>query len=240
MARLLVGLPALQGDLEKYKTRFDLLELRPVDTTVPRPGTLRKWRKLVGPGFVFSVVLPKAVGDLTPGPALDAALAESLEIAAAVEARCIVLLTPATVRPTAANRKRLAAVFDKIAPEGIVRCWEAQGMWEREDVLETARSIGALPVLDAARDALPAGPIAYTRLRALGKSAALGSATLDKVADRLRKRREAFVVVDGASGEAQRVKTALTAALVQKGARSAGPLVVRPSAPTLVAEDEEQ
>ena len=41
MARLLVGLPALQGDLEKYKTRFDLLELRPVDTTVPRPGTLR-------------------------------------------------------------------------------------------------------------------------------------------------------------------------------------------------------
>jgi uncharacterized protein YecE (DUF72 family) len=240
MARLLVGLPALQGDLEKYKTRFDLLELRPVDTTVPRPGTLRKWRKIVGPGFVFSVVLPKAVGDLTPGPALDAALAESLEIAAAVEARCIVLQTPATVRPTAANRKRLAAVFARIAAEGVVRCWDAQGMWEHDDVLETARAIGALPVLDAARDALPAGPIAYTRLRALGKSAALGSATLDKVADRLRKRREAFVVVDGASGEAQRVKTALTAALVQKGARSAGPLVVRPSAPTLVAEDEEQ
>jgi uncharacterized protein YecE (DUF72 family) len=240
MARLLVGLPALQGDLEKYKTRFDLLELRPVDTTVPRPGTLRKWRKLVGPGFVFSVVLPKAVGDLTPGPALDAALKESLEIAAAVEARCIVLMTPATVRPTAANRKRLAAVFEKIAAEGVVRCWEAQGMWEREDVLETARAIGALPVLDAARDALPNGPIAYTRLRALGKSAALGSATLDKVADRLRKRREAFVVVDGAPGEAQRVKTALTAALVKKGARSAGPLVVRPSIPTLVAEDEEQ
>ncbi len=240
MARLLVGLPALQGDLEKYKTRFDLLELRPVDTTVPRPGTLRKWRKLVGPSFVFSIVLPKAVGDLSPGTALDAALAESLEIAAAIEARCIVLQTPATVRPTAANRKRLAAVFEKIAPEGIVRCWEAQGMWEREDVLETARSIGALPVLDAARDALPTGPIAYTRLRALGKSAALGSATLDKVADRLRKRREAFVIVDGASGEAMRVKTALNAAMAQKGARSAGPLVVRPSAPTLVAEDEEQ
>ena len=59
MARLLVGLPALQGDLEKYTTRFDLLELRPVDTIVPRPGTLRKWRKLVGPGFVFSIVLPR-------------------------------------------------------------------------------------------------------------------------------------------------------------------------------------
>lgn len=240
MARLLVGLPALQGDLEKYKTRFDLLELRPVDTTVPRPGTLRKWRKLVGPGFVFSVVLPRAVGDLTPGPALDAALAESLEVAAAVEARCIILQTPATVRPTATNRKRLAAVMEKIAPEGIVRCWEAQGMWEREDVLETARAIGALPVLDAARDALPAGPIAYTRLRALGKSAALGSATLDTVADRLRKRREAFVVVDGASGEAMRVKTALTAALLKTGARTAAPLVIRPSVPTLIAEDEEQ
>jgi uncharacterized protein YecE (DUF72 family) len=239
MARLLVGLPALQGDLEKYQGRFDMVELRPIDSSIPRIGTLRKWRKSVPPGFVFSVVLPRAIGELTPGAAMDQALATSLEIAAAVEARCVVLQTPATVRPTAANRKRLTAIFDRIPPEGTVRCWEPAGMWEREDVIATARSAGVLPVFDAAREQLTPGPIAYTRLRALGKSAALGAVTIERVAERIRKRREAFVIVEGPN-EGQRVRAALIAELARKRERAAGPMVVRPAMPTLVAEDEEQ
>lgn len=239
MARLLVGLPAPQGDLEKYATRFDMVEVRPVDTVMPKVGTLRKWRKSVPPSFVFSVVLPRVVGDLTPGAALDQALTTSLEVAAALEARCIVLATPPDVRPTATNRKRIAAIFERIPPEGLVRCWEPAGMWEREDVLATARDLGVVPVFDAAREALGPGPLAYTRLRALGKSAALGQATIDRVAERLRRRRESFVVVEGPR-EAQRVKAALVAALAKKPARAMSATVVRPAISTLVAEDEEQ
>ena len=74
------------------------------------------------PSFVFSVVLPKVVGELTAGPELDAALTTSLEVAAALEARCVVLQTPATVRPTSANKKRLASVFARIAPASEARC----------------------------------------------------------------------------------------------------------------------
>lgn len=239
MARLLVGLPALQGDLEKYSSRFDLVELRPVDAALPKASTLRRWRKAVPPAFVFSVVLPKAVGELAPGPALDAALATSLEVASALEARCVILQTPATVRPTAANKKRLAAVFERIPREGTVRCWEPAGLWERDEVLATARTLGVLPVLDVAREAPGAGPIVYTRLRALGKSVALGAATVERVAERLRRRREVFVVVEG-TGEAARVKQALTSELAKKPLRSSGVTVVRPGLSTLVAEDEEQ
>jgi uncharacterized protein YecE (DUF72 family) len=240
MARLLVGLPALQGDLEKYKARFDLLELRPIDTSLPKIGTLRKWRKAVPPAFVFSVVLPRAVGQLAAGKELDAALESSLEIASAVEARCVVLQTPASVRPTAANRRRIAALFARIPPEGTVRCWEPGGMWEREDVLATAREAGALAVFDAAREALPPGPIAYTRLRALGKSIGLGAVIIERVADRLRKRREAFVVVEQA-GEGQRVRAALGAAIGRQRERPQTSTVVRPMQPSpLIAEDEEQ
>ena len=241
MARFLVGLPTLQGDLEKYQKRFDIVELTPVDTAaMPRPATLRKWRKKVPPAFVFSVVLPRVVGALEPGKALDDALAEALEVAKAVEARCIVLRTPPSVRPTSANRKRIAALFARIPPEGTVRCWEPTGMWERDDILATARAAGVIPVFDAAREQLAPGPIAYTRLRALGKSASFGAATLDKIADRLRKRREAFVIVEGPR-QASQVKAALSAAFAaKKRERTAIVTVVRPAAPTLVAEDEEQ
>src|SRR6185437_2867867 len=106
----------------------DVVELRPEEGSVPKASTLRKWRKSVPPSFVFSVVLPRAVAALEPGPALDAALASSLEAAAALEARCVVLQTPPQVRPTASNKKRLAAVFDRIPKEGTVRCWEPSGL----------------------------------------------------------------------------------------------------------------
>lgn len=243
MARLLVGLPALQGDLEKYAARFNVVELRPEEGSagsVPKPTTLRKWRKAVPPSFVFSIVLPRAVGALTAGPALDAALASSLEVAAALEARCLVLQTPPEVRPTASNRKRLAALFDRIPREGTVRCWEPAGLWEREEVLATARALSVVPVLDVAHEVPGPGPILYTRLRALGKSAALGAAAVERVSERLRKRREAYVIVEGPAAEAQRIKAALAAALAAKPARASGVTVVRPATSTLVAEDEEQ
>ena len=239
MARLLVGLPALQGDLEKYASRFDLVELRPVDAALPKPSTLRRWRKTVPPSFVFSVVLPKIVGELTPGPELDAALATSLEVASVLEARCVILQTPASVRPTAANKKRLAAVFDRMPREGTVRGWEPAGLWEREEVLATSRSLGVLPVLDIAREAPGSGPLLYTRLRALGKSTMLGAAALERIAERLRRRREAFVVIEGTS-EAARIKQALVSELAKKPLRASGVTVVRPGSSTLVAEDEEQ
>lgn len=240
MARLLVGLPVLKGDIQKYKNRFDMVELRPVDTSLPRPGTLKKWRASVPPTFVFSVVLPRVVGELEPGKPLDEALDQALEVARTLESRCIVLTTPASIRPTAANRKRLAAIIERLPNEGVVRCWEPLGMWEREDILATARSLGVVPVLDAAREALGRGPVVYTRLRALGKSTALGAATVDRIADRIQGRREAYVIVEGSTG-AVRVKTALVEALAARRTPRSAPTVIRPTTPgQLIAEDEEQ
>lgn len=242
MARLLVGLPSLKGDIQKYKDRFDLVELRPIDSSLPRVTTLRKWRKAVPPGFVFSVVLPRVVGELAAGSELDAALSTSLEVAAVLEARCLVLQTPASFRPTATNRKKLAALFERLPAEGVVRCWEPSGIWERDDIVATARAAKAVPVLDVARDAPPPGPIVYTRLRALGKSSSLGAAALERVADRLRGRREVFLVVEG--DRAAQIKSQLAVSLERKPERStASAVVVRPAMTmpsTLVAEDEEQ
>jgi uncharacterized protein YecE (DUF72 family) len=240
MARLLVGQPALRGDLGKYSSRFDMVELRPVDTSLPRPSALRKWRAATPPTFVFSIVLPRDVGSLEPGEALDKALEISLSVARTLEARCVVLQTPASIRPTATNKKRLAAVLNRVPKEGVVRCWEPLGMWEREDILATARDLGVVPVLDVASEAPPSGSVVYTRLRALGKTSAMSAAAMEKIADRLRSRREVYVVVERAS-EATRVRTALTEALARKQVPRAAPVVIRPaSSPQLVADDEEQ
>src|SRR5262245_50319542 len=119
MPRVLVGLPSLLGDIKKYKEKYDIVELSPVDSALTRATTLRSCPKMLSPWFVFSVVLPRAVGGLSSSnSSAEAELAQSLEVARAVEARCLVLMTPPEVRPTAANRKRLAALVDKLPRTG--------------------------------------------------------------------------------------------------------------------------
>ncbi len=239
MTRICLGLPALQGDLRTYQKRFDLVELRPVDNALPRASKLRAWRKSVPPTFVFSVVLPRAVGELAGGDAEATALAQSLEVANAVEARCIVLATPPSIRPTLANRKRVAALLERIPRDGVVVCWEPSGMWELDEIAALAKSVRAVPVVDAARDAVPPGAVVYTRLRALGTSAAVSASAIERIADRLRGRREAFVIVEG-KPDAARVKAGLGAALARDRDKPQSAPVVRPSAGLLIAEDEEQ
>ena len=113
-------------------------------------------------------------------------------------------------------------------------------MWEREDIIETARSLEVVPVVDVSRESPPSGALVYTRLRALGKTGSISAAVLDRMADRLRSRREVFLVVERPS-DAVRVRTALTEALAKKRPRRTAPTIVRPStSPQLIAEDEEQ
>jgi uncharacterized protein YecE (DUF72 family) len=239
MARIVVGLSVLTGDLRKIQERFELVEVRMSQGEWPKEATLRKWRKSVPPAFVFSVVLPPLVASLATSPEAEEELREALHVAALLQARCILLQTPADVRPTSTNKKRIAALFEKVPRDGAIRCWEASGLWEAADTIATARSAHALPVLDATHDTLPPGPVVYTRLRALGKAAA-SARTIERLASALRSRREAFVVVEDPK-EAAAVNASLPALVAKtRVADRAGPILVRPTMAPLVAEDEEQ
>jgi uncharacterized protein YecE (DUF72 family) len=238
MARPHVGLATLEGDLERYAEKYDLLELRPGEAPVPKPSTLRAWRRKVPPSFVFSVVFPKPVSDLKPSPALDQALEQALLIAREVEARCLVIATPPSITPTDLNRKRLGALVERIPHDAVTLAWEPRGIWETDEAAELADKLGLVLVVDAAREQAPKGPIAYFRLRGLGESTRLSPAVVDKVADELASRREAYVVIESsgalAVAEALRKKTSRRAA----PARSGG-AVLKPRT-TFHAEDEEQ
>jgi uncharacterized protein YecE (DUF72 family) len=238
MARPHVGLAALEGDLERYAEKYDLLELRPGEGAMPKPATLRAWRRKVPPSFAFSVVFPKAVSELKPSASLDAALEQSLAVAREVEARCLVIATPPSITPTDLNRKRLTALVGKIPHDAVTLAWEPRGIWELDEAEELADKLGVVLVVDAAREPAPKGAIAYFRLRGLGESSRLSPAVVDKVADDLLSRREAYVVIEShgplAVAETLRKKTARRASPTR-----AGVAVIKPRT-TLHAEDEEQ
>jgi len=238
MARPHVGLPLLEGSIERYAEKYDLVELRPVDVTLPKAATLRAWRRKVPPSFVFSVVFPRIVSELKPSPELDEALGQALDVARDVEARCLVLATPPSVTPTDLNRKRLKALVERIPHDAVSLAWEPRGLWEIEEAVAVAADLDLVLVVDAAREAAPKGPVAYFRLRGLGESTRLSPAAIDKVAAELASRREAYVVIESSS------PASVAQALRKKLVRRAGPgrgtgVVLKPRA-TFQAEDEEQ
>lgn len=236
MTTVHVGLPTLRGSLARYAERFDLLEVRPIDTPMPKPAKTRAWRKEVGPAFVFSVVMPSIVSSLRPTPESEAALATTLEHADALEARCLVLVTQPDVTPTALNKRRLAALVERLPRDVVTVAWEPRGVWSPAETAALARELDLAIVTDATRDATPKGAVLYTRLRGIGAGARSSATGLDRARASFSGRREVFVVIecDGAS----RVAKALRAPLEGATRVSAGSMV-RPAA-RFSAEDEEQ
>ncbi len=238
MPRIHIGTRTLQGKLERYATKFDLLEVRSDADAPLRTQTLRRWRKAVPPSFVFSVVLPPEVTQLRPGPRFDEMLASSLEAARILESPVIVLATPPSVTPTATHRKRLADLVARI-PHDVVRiAWEPSGLWEPEDAMALARKLGLVLVRDAAREALPPGNVAYTRLRGLGEASRLSATRAGQVAEGLARFRESFIVVEtdlpARTGKLLRERIEAESAAPQRVART------RTIGGPLRTEDEEQ
>ena len=236
MSRIYIGLPQIEGKLSNYAKRYDLVEVQPVDTPLPKPTGLARWRQSVPPAFAFSVVLPRAVAGFERSGA-EQALSQSLAAATALQAVCLVLATPPSVRPTQANRRRIVELAEKLPRGGQVLAWQPSGIWEPEDVLATSAASGFVPVFDAAQEPLAPGPIAYTRIRALGHAGRIGAGRIARMAEQLADRRLAYVVVD--SPIARKVKAGLGAALEQLPERKAIPTIFRHE-DDLVADDEEQ
>jgi uncharacterized protein YecE (DUF72 family) len=242
--RLHIGAKELRGELSAYAKRFDLLEVRGLDAAnlkmAPGASTLRRWRRSVPPQFEFSVVSGPNLGALRPSEALDTELKAMLEAATLLESRVLVVATPPSVTPSKLWRDRLAAVVEKLPRDVTSVVWEPSGLWELEDAVGLAKKLGLVVAVDPARDELPAGQVAYARLRAVGGTRQFSTAALQKIAARIGDRRDAYVIIETA-GALKEGKT-LRGLLRGTSAKKKGGLgrLIRPRGAPLDVRDDEQ
>jgi uncharacterized protein YecE (DUF72 family) len=241
--RFHIGAHALRGNIAAYAKRFDLLEVKTGAGTresSPAVSTLRKWRKSVPPHFDFTVIAGASLSMLKAGAALEADLAVALAAVDALEARSILIPTPADVTPSTLWRDRMAKLLLRFPRDVTQVVWEPRGVWETDDAALAASRWGIVLSVDAARDVVPAGPVAYVRLRALGETRSFGPAALEKVLLAIGARRDAYVVfeTDAALVESKRLRT-LAQAMGKPGRGGMG-RVIRPRALTVKVRDDEQ
>ncbi|MCA9630346.1 MAG: DUF72 domain-containing protein [Myxococcales bacterium] len=199
--RLCIGQAALMGKLSRYAQSFNLLELRADVGTLPRPPRLREWKALVADDFVFSVLSPKALMNLEPGEGYDKALAYAQRAVASLEAEWFVIQTGPGVTPSARGRERLAKLVGEVKSWGVRVAWEARGPWSPSQAAEFCASSGVTLVTDLGLEST-SGPVIYPRVGAIGAGGRITSGAADRIAERLERAEEAFVVVEGASAKA--------------------------------------
>ncbi len=239
-----IGARELRGAIEAYAKRFDLLEVRLAPLDKPKGGpslaTMKRWRKSVPPHFEFVAVAGASISRLRPSPELDAELEALLEAVTALQARCILLPTPAEVTPAPLWRERMEKLLERLPRDVTSVVWEPRGVWETEVAAVAAQKWNIALCVDPTRDPVPVGAIAFARLRALGESRSFGEAALERVAMAIGERREAYVIIesDDALTECKRLRS-----LVQrrKAVRPGGlGRLVRPRSLPLQVRDDEQ
>jgi uncharacterized protein YecE (DUF72 family) len=230
----------LAGSVASYAKRFDLLEVTAGAPASPNAATMRRWRRAVAPHFDFSVVAGPNLSRLKAGEALEQELAAARDAIDALQALCFVLPTPAEVTPSPLWRDRLRKVLDRLPRDATHVIWEPGGVWEIDDAANAARRWEIVLAVDAARDPVPDGPIAYVRLRALGETRSFGPSALERVLRAIGVRRDAYIVLEtpSAKAEAKRLRQ-LAREATHASAGGLGRLV-RPRGSVKVRDDEQE
>lgn len=242
-----IGAKDLRGAIAGYAKRFDLLEVRigaPIVGGGPDPtpsmATLRRWRKSVPPHFDFAVVAGPHLSRVRSSAEADADLEAGRAALDALQARCFVLRTPPEVTPTALWRDRIAKIASRVPRDVTHFVWEPSGVWEVADAAAQARAWDIVLAVDPAREAVPAGSVAYLRLRALGETRSFGGAVLEKIVKAVGPRRDVFTIIetDSALGEAKRLRQLVRTV---RSPSAGGPTrLVRPRGGIVVRDDEQE
>ncbi len=246
-----IGAKDLRGAIAAYAKRFDLLEVR---VTVGAPGTsdadgaaptqaaMRRWRKGVPPPFDFAVVAGPELSKVKLTDVAERELTAARTAMDTLQARCFVLRTPADVTPAAVWRDRIKKILDRFPRDVTHVVWEPSGVWEVDDAAAFAKSIGAVLAVDAARDPVPAGPVAYVRLRALGETRSFSPSALERVVAAVGERRDVYAVLetDSALTEAKRLRQLARSAAKGGGKLGGGGRLVRPRGTIVVRDDEQE
>jgi hypothetical protein len=123
----------------------------------------------------------------------------------ALGAQVVVVRTPMSFTPTAANREKLARFVGEVkgpaAPPRLA--WEPLGLWQRGEIERVVEQLGVIPCIDPTQHKQPLfhQGVAYYHVRGLGGP--LGERELERVALACEDLNQAFVVFARAS-DAQR------------------------------------
>ncbi len=197
----------------KYTSQLRFAELT-LRAPLPRVASLRRMRAAAPEELVLALRAPRSSLTSARGPlhfdaALERAFAWLIEAREALDARVVVLPTPADLSTGQRDRDLLAAFAERLPrAEGRHYVWAPTGPWEPESAAPVAREHGLVLAFDPLRDPRPEGPVAYAQLRAIGARRSFSESVLEDVVALLSAvpDAESFVAVEAPRGHTHAIR----------------------------------
>ncbi len=197
MQRVLVGCCgwAVKGGKEAYYQKFPAIEVQETFYKLPKPETVKRWRENAPSGFVFCMKAWQAVshpvssptwrkaglvqaksgktryGWLRPVKENFAAWDKTVEVAKAMQARVVVIQTPASMPDDQKTQQNIMKFFEHATGHTVTIAWEPRGKLAKNIAFlkKVCEKHGIIHVTDVLK-AEPATlhEIFYTRLHGLG------------------------------------------------------------------------
>lgn len=175
----------------KYAAALGFAEIA-LGQPLPNPKTLRKWRDDMPDGVELSLVVPYAARASARGPlrfddAMEDALAYTLEAAAILEAKFVVLPTGADVTTGPRDRGLLRDWLARWEGTDHTLVWQPAGLWDPELAQPFADELGVVWGFDPLVATPPGAPTLYCRLRTIGARQRFDETLLLEITDALEE-----------------------------------------------------
>lgn len=161
-----VGCAGFPVPATRYFREFMFVEVQETHTSLPGPGTIRRWRREAPPGFQFALLGPREVGQegFRDGKVIETSLNTIAGVAEELEAQIAVFVAPPEFAPTRPNKAALREFLRSVRSRFEQVVYEPCPGWDPDEADALASEAGAV----AARDPLLVGlsklPVAYYRM----------------------------------------------------------------------------
>ncbi|MEM1677173.1 MAG: DUF72 domain-containing protein [Nitrososphaerota archaeon] len=185
----------VKGGKKSYFKEFDTIEIQETFYKLPRIKTIEKWIEGIGKEFIFNMKVWQVVthpptsltwkksvlkvsknkmdkyGSLKATEENIEAWKKSLEIARALNARVLVVQTPASFNYTEENVKNIEEFFSTVERDGFIIGWEPRGDWREnlEKVKQICSKLDLVHIVDPFRSKpVSEHRVCYFRLHGIG------------------------------------------------------------------------
>jgi uncharacterized protein YecE (DUF72 family) len=161
-----VGCAGFPVPATRYFKEFLFVEVQETHVTAPGTGTIRRWRREAPPGFHFSMLAPKEIGQegFREGKVVESALLSMTEVGKELEAVIAVFVAAPDFAANRANKAAVKEFLTKVRKKLDVVVWEPPASWDPDEADALTAEVGALAARDPLAHGTTKNPIAYYRL----------------------------------------------------------------------------
>jgi uncharacterized protein YecE (DUF72 family) len=161
-----IGCAGFPVPATRYFKEFLFVEVQETHVALPGTGTIRRWRREAPPGFVFSLLAPREIGQegFRDGKVVETALKTMIEVGKDLDAKTAVFVAPPEFTASRPNKTALKEFLQHAKKKFSHVIWEPPPAWDADDAQALAVDVGAVAARDPLAHGTTTAKYAYYRL----------------------------------------------------------------------------